>query len=77
MLTQSAQQVVSVKAMDDGVKKSDDVISKTWSLLWQLGVLTAKPSWDLLPPTPVPWQDSSLHWEWIVARRSKTVIVGS
>ena len=43
--------VVSVKAMDNGVKKSDNAISKTWSLLWQLGVLMARPSWDSLPPT--------------------------
>ena len=69
--------VVSVKAMDNGVKKSVIVISKTWSLLWQSGVLMARPSWDLLPPSPVPWQDNSLHSEQIVSRRPKNASIGS
>jgi len=68
--------VVSLKAMDNGVKKSVVAISKTWSLLWQSGVLTARPSQDSLPPSPVPWQDNSLHLEQIVSRRSKNMSVG-
>ncbi|KAI6124992.1 hypothetical protein EDD16DRAFT_1517243 [Pisolithus croceorrhizus] len=52
--------VLSVKAMDDGVKKSDDDSSKNWSLVLQVGVPSLQRTRGPFPHAK-PEQVNSLH----------------